>query len=97
MEITMPTDPQPRIIIKHEPGMQPGDCAGRAGFVADQMACANSIPERVFEAARVCAFAFPSASAEHVADRIASFYGYTDPEARRVFLQAVEHHITMRR
>lgn len=44
-----------------DPEVQPGE----RPFTADatmQGRCAQNIPERVFEAARVCAFAFPTAS-----------------------------------
>jgi len=72
--------------------VQPGEMAGMTEKV-DQMQCAQNIPERVFEAARVARFAWPEKSREEVADRVASYYGYTDPEARRVFLRAVESHL----
>ncbi len=74
---------------------QPGERAGIPGAV-DQMLCAQNIPERVFESARVCWFAFPSATREHVADRVASYYGYTDPAARAVFVRSVESHLYRR-
>jgi hypothetical protein len=71
---------------------QPGERAGVPGIV-DQMYCAHNVPDRVYEAARLCAFAFPSADVDHIADRVASYYGYTDPEARAVFVRYVASYL----
>jgi hypothetical protein len=78
---------------------QPGEWSELVTYTVaiNQMRSARNIPDRVFEAARVCAFAFPSASVEHVAERVASYYGYTDTEARRVFVGAVESYLYQRR
>ena len=77
-------------------GAQPGERAGTCGTV-DQMRCAQDIPARVFEAARFTAFFDPRLAIEDIADRCATFYGYTDPKAREVFIAAVEHHLTFHR
>ena len=64
-----------------------------AGYKIDEMACARNIPDRIFEAARIMRFAFPSASREHVADRLASYCGYTDAQARATFVAAIDGHL----
>lgn len=55
----------------------------------DQKACARDIPAHVFETAKVCRFAFPTATREHIAQRIADYYGFTDPDARFDFWNAI--------
>jgi hypothetical protein len=60
---------------------------------SSQMTSAQNISDAVFKSACVCAFAFPTATIEHVAERVASYYGYDDPPARSVFVGAIVSHL----
>jgi len=85
------TEPSPSSSSTTEGEGQPQRVAEQG--VAEQRAAAEAIPAipaRVFEVARAIAFVLPRSSSEHVAERTADFYGYTGPEARRVFVSAVE-------
>lgn len=82
--------------LPFDPGQQPGELTSLAlqGITIDQATCAKYIPDRVFEAAKVCRFAFPKATVGYVADRLASYYGYTDSDARHAFINAITCHLT---
>ncbi len=74
---------------------QPGELVAKGDLRTpiDQMTCAQNIPARIFEAARVLYFACPEKGLDYLAGRMASFYGYTDKAARHVFVQAIESHM----
>lgn len=79
-----------------DPDVQPGERAGIVGHI-NQMRCAQNIPERVFEAARVCAFMDSRLALDFIADRVASYYGYTDAAARAKFVDNVTRYLERNR